>query len=106
VKPAEVGEFGEFGDFGDFGDIYIYFFRVRMDAAQRPRGQQRGGRERGEGRERGGEGEGRGGRCVRADACASAPCFIPGIFKKDATVHPSHGRPRGHRPIVRPKTSA
>jgi hypothetical protein len=30
------------------------------------------------------------------------PCFTPGNFKKDATVHPSHGRPRGHRPIVRP----
>jgi hypothetical protein len=34
----------------------------------------------------------------------------PGNFKKDATVCPSHGRPRGHRPIVRPsvrlKTSA
>jgi hypothetical protein len=35
---------------------------------------------------------------VRADA----PCFIPGNFKKNATVRPSHGRPRGHRPIVRP----
>jgi hypothetical protein len=29
-------------------------------------------------------------------------CFIPGNFKKDATVRPSHGRPHGHRPIVRP----
>jgi hypothetical protein len=36
--------------------------------------------------------------CVRADA----PCFILGNFKKDATVHPSHRRPRGHRPFVRP----
>jgi hypothetical protein len=35
---------------------------------------------------------------VRADA----PCFTPGNFKKNATVRPSHGRPRGHRPIVRP----
>jgi hypothetical protein len=35
---------------------------------------------------------------VRADA----PCFTPGNFKKDATVRLSHGRPRGHRPIVRP----
>jgi hypothetical protein len=37
-------------------------------------------------------------------------CFIPGKFKKDATVRPSHGRPRGHRPTVcpsvRPKMSA
>jgi hypothetical protein len=32
---------------------------------------------------------------------ADAPCFTPGNFKKDATVRPSHGRPRGHRPIVR-----
>jgi hypothetical protein len=37
-------------------------------------------------------------RHVRADA----HCFIPGNFKKDATVRPSHGRPRGHRPTVRP----
>jgi hypothetical protein len=29
-------------------------------------------------------------------------CFTPGNFKKDATVRPSHGRPRGHRPTVRP----
>jgi hypothetical protein len=28
--------------------------------------------------------------------------FTPGNFKKDATMRPSHGRPRGHRPIVRP----
>jgi hypothetical protein len=35
---------------------------------------------------------------VRADA----PCFIPGNFKKDAIVRLSHGRPRGHRLIVRP----
>jgi hypothetical protein len=43
---------------------------------------------------------------VRADAS----CFTPGNFKKDATVRLSHGRPRGHRPIVLPsvhlKTSA
>jgi hypothetical protein len=35
---------------------------------------------------------------VRADA----PCFTPGNLKKDGTVRPSHGRPRGHRLIVRP----
>jgi hypothetical protein len=29
-------------------------------------------------------------------------CFIPGNFKNDATVRPSHGRPRGHCPTVRP----
>jgi hypothetical protein len=28
-------------------------------------------------------------------------CFTPGNFKKDATVRPSHGRPRSHRPSVR-----
>jgi hypothetical protein len=49
---------------------------------------------------------------VRADASASArthgrvradaPCFTPCNFKKDATVRPSHERPRGHCPIVRP----
>jgi hypothetical protein len=48
---------------------------------------------------------------VRADSSASAqthgrvradaPCFTLGNFKKDATVRPSHRRPRGHRPIVR-----
>jgi hypothetical protein len=35
---------------------------------------------------------------VRVDSS----CFTPGNFKKDATVCLSHGRPRGHRPIVRP----
>jgi hypothetical protein len=44
---------------------------------------------------------------IRADAsaCARTPLvffFTPGNFKKDATVRLSHGRPRGHRPIVRP----
>jgi hypothetical protein len=42
---------------------------------------------------------------VRADACSrprGRGCFTPGNFKKDATMCPSHGRPRGHRPIVRP----
>jgi hypothetical protein len=34
---------------------------------------------------------------VRADASV----LPPGNFKKDATVRPSHGRPRGHRPTVR-----
>jgi hypothetical protein len=27
--------------------------------------------------------------------------FTPSNFKKDATVHPSHGRPHGHHPTVR-----
>jgi hypothetical protein len=40
----------------------------------------------------------RGRECVRADAAVLPPCN----FKKDATVHLSHGRPHGHRPIVRP----
>jgi hypothetical protein len=35
---------------------------------------------------------------IRTDA----HCFTPGNFKKNATVRPSHGRPRGHRPTVRP----
>jgi hypothetical protein len=49
---------------------------------------------------------------VRADASASARahCRVradasvlpPGNFKMDATVRPSHGRPHGHRPTVRP----
>jgi hypothetical protein len=53
----------------------------------------------------------RGHGCVRADAspsarthghvCVDAPCFTSGNFEKDAIVRPSHGRPRGHRPIVR-----
>jgi hypothetical protein len=40
---------------------------------------------------------------VRADApCPRGrECFTPGNFKMDATVRPSYGRPRGHRPIVR-----
>jgi hypothetical protein len=36
--------------------------------------------------------------CVRADGGVLPPCN----FKKDATVRPSHGRPRGHHLIVRP----
>jgi hypothetical protein len=47
----------------------------------------------------------RGRERVRADACSrpcGRECFTPGNFKKDATVRPSHGRPRGHRPTVRP----
>jgi hypothetical protein len=44
---------------------------------------------------RGGEG---GNKCVRADASV----LPPGNFITDATVRPSHGRPSGHRPIVRP----
>jgi hypothetical protein len=42
---------------------------------------------------------------VRADACSrprGRGSFTLGNFKKDATVRPSHGRPCGHRPIVRP----
>jgi hypothetical protein len=41
---------------------------------------------------------------IRADASASARTRVvyPGNFQKDATVRPSHGRPRGHRPTVRP----
>jgi hypothetical protein len=72
----------------------------------RRRGQQ--GREgEGEGR----EGEGRVGRCVRTDAHVRVDaklcprgreCSTPGNFQKDATVRPSHGRPRGHRPTVHP----
>jgi hypothetical protein len=60
-------------------------------------GEGRGGEGKG-GKERGGEGDASArthGR-VRADA----PCFTPGNFKKDATVRPSLGRPRNHRPIV------
>jgi hypothetical protein len=42
---------------------------------------------------------------VRMDVSARPrrrECFIPGNFRKEATVRPSHGRPRGHRPTVRP----
>jgi hypothetical protein len=39
---------------------------------------------------------------THARVCADAAVLPPGNFKKDATVRPSHGRPRGHRPIVRP----
>jgi hypothetical protein len=35
---------------------------------------------------------------IRADAAV----LPPGNFKMDATVHPSHGRLRDHRPIVHP----
>jgi hypothetical protein len=35
---------------------------------------------------------------VRADASVLSPCN----FITEATVRPSHGRPSGHRPIVRP----
>jgi hypothetical protein len=39
---------------------------------------------------------------MHTSVLADAPCFIPGNFKKDVTVRLSHGRPHGHRPIVRP----
>jgi hypothetical protein len=47
----------------------------------------------------------RGRACVRADTLLcprGRALFYPGYFKKDFTVRPSHGRPRGHRSIVRP----
>jgi hypothetical protein len=47
----------------------------------------------------------RGREYVRADATLrprGRTLFYPCNFKKDATVRLSHGRPRGHRPIVRP----
>jgi hypothetical protein len=65
---------------------------------------------RGKGREGGGgRGEGRGERRegmsvsartgrVRADTSV----LPPGNFIMDATVRPSHGRPNGHHPIIRP----
>jgi hypothetical protein len=84
--------------------LFLFYFRVRADAAQRPQGrivESAWMHSCPRGRE-----------CIRADALsclrgcahvrADAPCFTPGNFKKDATVRPSHGRPRGHRPIVRP----
>jgi hypothetical protein len=40
----------------------------------------------------------RGYASVRTDASV----LSPGNFITDATVRPSHGRPSGHRPIVRP----
>jgi hypothetical protein len=39
---------------------------------------------------------------TRVRVRANAGVLPPGNFKKDATVRPSHGRPRGHRPIVHP----
>jgi hypothetical protein len=42
---------------------------------------------------------------IRADACARPrgwQCFTLGNFKTDATVRPSHERPYGHCPTVRP----
>jgi hypothetical protein len=48
-------------------------------------------------------------RLVRADATrvrADASVLPPGNFITDATVRPSHGRPSGHRPIVRPRDNA
>jgi hypothetical protein len=36
--------------------------------------------------------------CVRVDASV----LPPGNFITEATVRPSHGRPSGHRPVVRP----
>jgi hypothetical protein len=57
-------------------------------------------------------GRGEGGELVRTDAPMSARThvrvradayfFTPSNFKKDATVHPSHGRLGGHRPTLRP----
>jgi hypothetical protein len=68
-----------------FFSVFL-FFRVRADTALHPHGQQTASA---------GEGAGEGG------VCADAHCFIPGNFKKDATVCPSTGCPRSHRPSVR-----
>jgi hypothetical protein len=67
---------------------------------------------RGKGRAREGGGEKGRNECVRADAGvrsrgyarvrANASVLPPGNFVADATVRPSHGRPSGHRPTVRP----
>jgi hypothetical protein len=87
----------------------IYLFLIFISASARiaeGREGEGGGRER-EGREM----RPRGRPCPRGCWAASArthgrvhadaPCFTPGNFKKDAIVRPSHGRPHGHRPIVR-----
>jgi hypothetical protein len=113
AKPAELGDLG---DLGDWKPKTNFFF------LERPRGCGRSpsikttnyvhtGQERG--------GEGRGGAafartlgCVRTDAlmsartqgrvCMDAPIYPRGNLITGATVRPSHGRPSGHRPIVRP----
>jgi hypothetical protein len=40
------------------------------------------------------------GASVRTHHVPADASVTPGNFKKDATVRPSHGRPRGHRPSV------
>jgi hypothetical protein len=88
--------------------FFYFFFRVRADVSQRGEG----------GASAWTPMSARMLGCVRADSCArprgcscvraDAPCprgrecFTPGNFKKDATVRPSHGRPRGHRSTVGP----
>jgi hypothetical protein len=64
--------------------------QVRADAGTAGEGGRGGGEGRG--------GEGGEGREVRP---SGRECFILGNFRKDATVRPCHGRPRGHRPTVR-----
>jgi hypothetical protein len=74
---------------------FFFFFCVRADCREEGGRGGRGGEiGRGEGRKMRPHGR----VCVRADA----PCFIPGNFEKDAIVRPSHGRPCGHPPTVRP----
>jgi hypothetical protein len=78
----------------NFYFIFIFFSRVCLDAT-RPSGLQTVS-----------AGEGGGGMsafartvgCVHADVSVLRPCN----FITDATVHPSHGRPSGHCPIVCP----
>jgi hypothetical protein len=80
---------------------------VRADSTLRPQG--RGGREcvRPSGRPCP---HGRWGASARTPACphvrmcmsARTAVFSPCNFKTDSIVRPSHGRPCGHRPIIRP----
>jgi hypothetical protein len=72
--------------------------RVRADSRLRPQGK---------GEFTGGGGEGWNATRVRADAVQrprGRECFTPGNFITDVTMHPSHGRPRGHRPTQRPSS--
>jgi hypothetical protein len=68
----------------------FYFFIVRADAPPHPRGRTLASAQTPMSART---------HCrVRTDAL----CFTLGNFKTDTTVRPSHGRPHGHRPIVRP----
>jgi hypothetical protein len=81
---------------------FLFFLRICTDTTTHPRRASEGVQREGEGKEM--TSSARTGLCLRRlqRVRTNASLFTPCNFITDATVHPSHGRPSGHRPSVRP----